>query len=145
MDQESGSIAVADMLRVGQTVRFHMRDAATADEDLGLLLDMQKLYEPPAGVLLFTCNGRGTRLFEAPHHDAAAIVRAFAPGLAAEEKAKGGKPLGPGKGVEWAAGNGAASVPLAGFFAAGEIGPIGDEVFLHGHTASVALFRDPTA
>lgn len=142
VDQESGAIAVADMLRVGQTVQFHMRDAATADEDLGLLLDMQKLYDPPAGVLLFTCNGRGSRLFETPHHDAAAIVRAFTPDLAAEEKAKGGKPLGPVKRAPVASGSGGGQVPLAGFFAAGEIGPIGDEVFLHGHTASVAFFHD---
>ncbi|MCC7406585.1 MAG: hypothetical protein IT442_00840, partial [Phycisphaeraceae bacterium] len=31
--------------------------------------------------------------------------------------------------------------PLAGFFAAGEIGPIGPRSFLHAHTATLALFR----
>ena len=36
-----------------------------------------------------------------------------------------------------------APVPLAGFFANGEIGPIGDEGFVHGQTACLALFRDP--
>lgn len=140
VDQESGSIAVADLMRVGQTVRFHLRDAATADEDLALLLDMQRLYDPPAGALLFTCNARGQRLFDKPHHDATAIARAFAGEVAAEEKARAGTPMGP-VGV---AGRGAPTppLPLAGFFAAGEIGPVGDGVFLHGHTACAALFRE---
>ncbi|HVU62440.1 MAG TPA: FIST N-terminal domain-containing protein [Phycisphaerales bacterium] len=130
VDKEHKSIAVADLLRVGQTVQFHVRDAQTAGEDLALLLDMQKLYEPPAGVLLFTCNGRGTRLFDRPHHDAAAFARAFAPPVAAEQQAKGGTAIGPGAGV-----------PLAGFFCAGEIGPVGDQVFVHGQTACAAIFR----
>lgn len=140
VDQDSGAIAVADLMRVGQTVRFHLRDAATADEDLALLLDAQRLYDPPAGALLFTCNARGQRLFDKPHHDATAIARAFAGRLAAEEKARAGTPLAP-VGV---AGKGAAAppLPLAGFFAAGEIGPVGDGVFLHGHTACAALFRE---
>ena len=30
--------------------------------------------------------------------------------------------------------------PIAGFFAAGEIGPVGGKNFVHGHTASLALF-----
>ena len=34
------------------------------------------------------------------------------------------------------------SLPQAGFFAAGEIGPVGGEAFLHGHTLSAALFRE---
>ncbi len=31
LDQESGALAITDRLRVGQTVQFHVRDAATAD------------------------------------------------------------------------------------------------------------------
>jgi small ligand-binding sensory domain FIST len=31
--------------------------------------------------------------------------------------------------------------PFAGFFAAGELGPIGNQNFIHGHTASFALLR----
>ena len=31
-------------------------------------------------------------------------------------------------------------IPVAGFFAAGEIGPVGGENFLHGYTASTILF-----
>src|SRR5207249_4690465 len=32
VDQDSGAMAVTDYIRVGQTVQFHVRDAATADE-----------------------------------------------------------------------------------------------------------------
>jgi len=35
-------------------------------------------------------------------------------------------------------------VPAAGMFCAGELGPIGPRNALHGFTASVAVFRDPT-
>jgi small ligand-binding sensory domain FIST len=131
VDQNTEAIAVADLLRIGQTVQFHVRDATTASEDLALLLDGQRLHEPPIGALAFTCNGRGTRLFNAPNHDAAAISKAFAHPRAAEDRAKPGRPIPDPR----------AAVPLAGFFAGGEIGPIGDGVFVHGQTASVALFR----
>ncbi len=142
-EEKTGSIAVADLLRVGQTVQFHLRDAATADEDLGLLLDGQKLYGPPAGAMLFTCNGRGKRLFGEPNHDAAAVSRAFALPEPGEQLAKAGRKVAHAP----AAGEPGSLplVPLAGFFAAGEIGPVGDGVFLHGQTAALALFRDITA
>lgn len=130
VEKTSKSVAVADLLRVGQTVQFHVRDAQTASKDLGLLLDAQRLYEPPAGVLLFTCNGRGTRLFQQPHHDAGAICRAFAP-TPGEIAAKLGQAI-PAP---------AHPIPLAGFFCAGEIGPVGNEVFVHGQAACAAIFR----
>lgn len=113
VDNESGALAIADRTRVGQTIQFHVRDAATADEDLHALLQMDlNAHKRPSGALLFTCNGRGTRLFDAPNHDAAAI--------AAE----------------------VGSIPLAGFFAQGELGPIGGQNFIHGFTASVVLFEE---
>lgn len=111
VDEATGAVALADFVKTGQTVQFHVRDAVTADEDLGLLFEAQKLVEPPAGGLLFSCNGRGTRLFESPCHDISA-ARAAMP-----------------------------STPFAGFFAAGEFGPVGGKNFIHGHTASLALFR----
>lgn len=116
VDNGSGSIAVGDLVRAGQTIQFHLRDAKTASEDLELLLASQQLQTPPVGGLLFTCNGRGTRLFPDVSHDAARISRTL--GIDSD------RPM-----------------PLAGCFAAGEIGPIGDSSFLHGHTASLALFR----
>ena len=111
VDQESGAVAMADYIKTGQTVQFHVRDAKTADEDLTMLLDAQQLKEPATGGLLFSCNGRGTNLFEDPCHDIG-VARRLMP-----------------------------RTPLAGFFAAGELGPVGGRNFIHGHTASLALFR----
>jgi small ligand-binding sensory domain FIST len=111
VDKDTGAIALADLARVGQTVQFHVRDAATADEDLQLMLEVQKVDDSPAGALLFSCNGRGTRLFEETCHDIGVARRAMP------------------------------TTAVAGFFAAGEIGPVGGKNFIHGHTASFALFR----
>lgn len=61
--------------------------------------------------LLFTCNGRGASFFGTPHHDASVVSESLG------------------------------QVPVAGFFCAGEIGPVGTKNFLHGFTASLALFR----
>ena len=116
VDQESGAIAVGDAVRVGQTVQFHLRDAQTASEDLHMLLTAQRLQSPPVGALLTTCTGRGSRLFAHKNHDAAAISETI--------QTPTGEP-----------------VPTAGFFASGEFGPIGNESFLHGHTASAGFFR----
>ncbi len=113
-DPKTGAIAVGDLLEVGQTVQFHVRDAATADEELRTLLDrtVRELPGHPAGALLFTCNGRGTRLFPTPHHDAS-LVSSYLGGA-----------------------------PMAGFFCAGELGPVGGKNFLHGFTASLVVFAD---
>jgi len=109
---QQGSIVIGDLIRAGQTVQMHVRDAASAHEELKLLLEGEMLLaDVPAGALLFSCNGRGTRMFDAPHHDV---------GLARQV-------LG--------------NVPIAGFFAAGEFGPVGRRNFMHGQTASFALFR----
>ncbi len=110
VNEQEGEIVTGDYVRVGQTVQFHVRDAATADEDLRLMLEPHA-ENSPAGALLFSCNGRGTRMFDQPNHDIAA-ARQFMP-----------------------------STPVAGFFAAGEIGPVGAKNFIHGHTASFALLR----
>lgn len=112
-DKETGALMLGNNVRTGQTVQFHVRDAATADEDLKLLLaGLKDRGVQPAGGLLFSCNGRGTRLFARPHHDALAVQEAFG------------------------------TIPLAGFFARGELGPIGRRSFIHGFTASLALFED---
>jgi small ligand-binding sensory domain FIST len=112
-DRDSGAIAIGDWVRPGQTVQFHVRDAETADGELRYLLSRVKGGETrPLAALLFTCNGRGTRMFPEPHHDAAAVQHALG------------------------------EIPLAGFFAQGEIGPVGGKSFLHGLTASLALFED---
>ena len=78
---DAGGIAITDLVRVGQTVQFHVRDAETADEDLGRP-DRPSASAAPsqvAGALLFTCNGRGTRLFPDPDHDVARPPRTARP------------------------------------------------------------------
>ncbi|MFN0010795.1 MAG: FIST N-terminal domain-containing protein [Phycisphaerales bacterium] len=139
VSKEEKAIAVAERVGVGQTIRFHMRDARTAAEDLGMLMDGQRLHSPPAGALLVSCNGRGSRLFEpplGPNHDARAVARMLLgePHEAGERVSKGGKDVDPPA-------KGQPMPPLAGFFAAGEIGPVGDGVFLHGHTVCAAVLR----
>jgi small ligand-binding sensory domain FIST len=113
LDEEKGWLGVADYVRTGQTVQFQIRDAATANEDLNEMLSARAGDEgvSPAGALLFSCNGRGTRLFREPCHDIGLARRAMP------------------------------ATPVAGFFAAGEFGPVGGKNFIHGHTASFALFR----
>jgi small ligand-binding sensory domain FIST len=130
--KEDQAIAIADRVRTGQTVRFHVRDAVTAHEDLAMLMDAQALHEPPAGALVFTCNGRGTPLFQRPNHDAQAIQNAFRQDQPAEVKAKAGTPI-----------NLRQTIPLAGMFAAGEFGPVGDRVYLHGQSLCALVLRRP--
>jgi small ligand-binding sensory domain FIST len=114
LERDSGALVITDRVRVGQTVQFQVRDAQTADEDLHALLRMDKSAHQasPAGGLLFSCNGRGTRLFGEPHHDARVVRQEAGP------------------------------IPLAGFFAQGELGPVGGQNFIHGFTASLALFEE---
>jgi small ligand-binding sensory domain FIST len=107
-DQSNGAIAVGDTVEVGTTVQFHVRDADAADEDLRELLAPRTAD----GALLFTCNGRGSRLFSEPNHDAGVVSEALD------------------------------DPPTAGFFAAGELGPVGGRNFMHGFTASLALFEE---
>ena len=112
-DRESGSLIVGEQVRVGQTMRFHVRDAGSADLDLrAALRDARGEMGggAPGGALLFSCNGRGTRMFTSPHHDASAI---------AEELDR---------------------IPAAGLFCNGEIGPVGGRSFVHSFTATMAVF-----
>jgi small ligand-binding sensory domain FIST len=109
-DRETGAITIGEPARVGSTVQFQVRDALTADEDLLELLG--RIPRPADGALVFTCNGRGSHMFDTPDHDAAAVADATT------------------------------GQAVAGMFCAGEIGPIGGRAFVHGFTASVALFHD---
>jgi len=77
-DTDSGAIAVGDVIDVGRTVRFQVRDAGAADEDLAALLDRFDM-RPVEGALLFSCNGRGRAMFADSDHDARVLDRAFGP------------------------------------------------------------------
>jgi small ligand-binding sensory domain FIST len=112
VDEQERTITIGERVRIGQTVRLHVRDAASADIDLRSALERvtRELDRPPAGALMFTCNGRGSHMFGSAGHDADALAREIGP------------------------------APAAGFFCAGEIGPVGDRSFVHGFSTSVALF-----
>ncbi|MGH9227788.1 MAG: FIST signal transduction protein [Acidimicrobiales bacterium] len=108
-DRRLRALAVGDRVDVGTTVQFQVRDAEAADEDLRAML----ADASGDAALVFTCNGRGQRLFGEPDHDARVVHDTL------------GAPA------------------LAGMFCAGEIGPVGGRSFVHGFTASVLVFRDP--
>ncbi|WP_067457056.1 FIST signal transduction protein [Actinomadura macra] len=77
-DTDSGAIAIGDVVEVGRTVRFQVRDAGAAEEDLAALLERFDLA-PVEGALLFSCNGRGQAMFPDSDHDAKVLDRAFGP------------------------------------------------------------------
>jgi small ligand-binding sensory domain FIST len=110
-DHQRGAIAIADVVEVGRTVRFQVRDASAADEDLRELFERFRAEATPVGgALLFSCNGRGRTMFPSADHD----VQAVRAGLHTSG--------------------------VAGFFAAGEIGPVAGRNHLHGFTASILVF-----
>jgi small ligand-binding sensory domain FIST len=112
VDEQERTITIGERVRIGQTVRLHVRDAASADVDLRSALERaaRELPSPAAGALMFTCNGRGSHMFGSAGHDADALARQIGP------------------------------APAAGFFCAGEIGPVGERSFVHGFSTSIALF-----
>ena len=113
-DPSTGGIEIGEQVEIGTTVQFQVRDAEGADHDLRGLIARAGLglSGRAAGALLFTCNGRGRGMFGVADHDAAVIEDLLD------------------------------NIPLAGFFAAGELGPIAGRNALHGFTASMALFVD---
>jgi len=118
-DPDSGALSVATQLEPTQVVQFHVRDGGTAALDLDARLaawaeeSVAAGRGPARGGLLFSCLGRGRELYGEPHHDSRAFLRRTGP------------------------------LPLAGFFANGEIGPVQGRTFVHGYTSAFAIFREP--
>jgi small ligand-binding sensory domain FIST len=111
-DSDTGAVAVGASVSPGQVVRLHARDARSADDDLRRALRLRAQASgsrPPAGALVFSCNGRGKSMFGEADHDATAVQDVL-------------------------------GAPAAGFFAAGEVGPVGGRSFLHTFTATLAVF-----
>ena len=110
---DAGQLAVGQMLREGQLVQFHLRDAQTSTENLSNMLDEYQStpFGPETGALMFSCLGRGKYLYEEPDHDTDLF----------REK------IG--------------NLPLTGFFCNGEIGPVSGSTFLHGYTSSFGIFK----
>ncbi len=110
-DSEQGAIAITDVVEVGRTVRFQVRDASAAEEDLQELFSRFRAEKGPVGgALLFSCNGRGRTMFPSADHDVLAVR------------------------------SGLSTTGVAGFFAGGEIGPVAGRNHLHSFTASILVF-----
>jgi small ligand-binding sensory domain FIST len=110
-DPQTGAVAIGARARTGQTLQYQLRDKITAHADLvELAASNNEECGEPFASLVFSCNGRGQRFFGVPDHDASTLAEILGP------------------------------VPSAGFFCNGEIGPIGNASYLHGYTASVAIF-----
>jgi small ligand-binding sensory domain FIST len=114
LDTEKGFLAVGALLRQGQMVQFHLRDANTSVDDLNQILKQYKsknLHDQISGALLFSCLGRGQYLYGVANHDTDTFQ----------------KELGP--------------IPVSGFFCNGEIGPVSGTTYLHGYTSCFVLMR----
>ena len=111
-DRVRGVVAVGDLIESDERIRLHVRDGDTAREDLEMLLLPQSVDTRAHAALVFSCNGRGSNLYSGPDGDITPL-----------QDALGGQ------------------VPAAGFFCNGEIGPVGDRNYVHGHTASIAIIR----
>lgn len=111
-DPDTEALVIGSALRVGQTLQFQLRDAATSTEDLKALLEKAKKEDPaPRGGILVSCCGRGQNLFGEPDHDTTMIQAMKGP------------------------------IALTGFFANGEIGPIGHKNYVHGYTSSLIILK----
>lgn len=115
VDPTGGAIAVGDLVRPGQRLQFHLRDAQASAEDLEFLLEQyqtQKMSEASAvGALMFSCVGRGEGLYGKPNFDSELFKRYIR------------------------------DIPVGGFFCSGEIGPISGNTFLHGYTSVFGICR----
>ena len=114
-DPASGAMAVGDVMRTGQTVQFQVRDGLTAAEDLQTLLRREQRLarrSPVRGAVLVSCLGRGAGMYGEPNHDITALQRCLGP------------------------------LPVAGFFANGEIGPVSQKPLIHGFTSVIGLFAE---
>jgi small ligand-binding sensory domain FIST len=111
-DQDSGSLVLGAALRRGQTLQFQLRDAATSDVDFQAMLGaMAEGGAAPRGALLVACCGRGQGLYGEPDHDAGLVQSMRGP------------------------------LPMAGFFANGEFGPVDGRNYVHGYTSSLVVIR----
>ncbi|QSJ20267.1 FIST C-terminal domain-containing protein [Nostoc sp. UHCC 0702] len=115
VDPAGGAIAIGDLVRPGQRLQFHLRDAQASAEDLKLLLEQyqnQQLSQHSAvAALMFSCVGRGEGLYGKPNFDSE-LFRHYIQ-----------------------------DIPIGGFFCGGEIGPVGGSTFIHGYTSVFGICR----
>ncbi|MBW4632776.1 MAG: FIST C-terminal domain-containing protein [Iphinoe sp. HA4291-MV1] len=117
VDPTAGAIAIADYVRSGQRLQFHLRDARASAEDLEFLLEsyQKKQAADPLAVsaLMFSCVGRGEGLYGKPNFDSGLFRRYLK------------------------------DIPIAGFFCGGEIGPVGGNTLLHNYTSVFCICHQP--
>jgi small ligand-binding sensory domain FIST len=114
-DQKSGALALAETVRVGQTIQFQIRDARAATLDLTATLGGVRAAlagRRPGFGFYFNCAGRGQGLYREPDHD----VRLIRQQLGA--------------------------FPLVGFFGNGEFAPVGGRNFFHTYTGVLVIFPE---
>jgi small ligand-binding sensory domain FIST len=118
VDPRSGAIAIGDRMRPGQRIQLHLRDGKASAEDLDEALtnytnhlNLEAPNISPTAALMFSCMGRGERLYGNPNFDSGLLQKHV--GL----------------------------IPFGGFFCSGEIGPVGGTTFLHGYTSVFGIVR----
>jgi small ligand-binding sensory domain FIST len=114
VDPRVGAIAIGANIRPGQRIQFHLRDARTSEEDLELLLQgyqKESNTNDAPGALMFSCLGRGEKLYGKPNFDSQLLRRYLN------------------------------TTHMGGFFCNGEIGPVGGSTFLHGYTSVFGICR----
>ena len=113
IDPQTGAVAIATPLRVGQNLQFQIRDAHSASNDFEMHLK-EKAAELAGrsiyGSCLCDCIGRGTSLYGVPDHDVAIIHDIFP------------------------------ELPIVGLFCNGEFATSQNRTLLHGYAASLGLF-----
>ncbi len=77
-DRSTGTVALGDMVEVGQVLQFQIRDETSATQELDRLL----ASADASGAMVFTCKGRGSHLFTTPNHDASHISEHLGPAVA---------------------------------------------------------------
>ncbi|WP_066378374.1 FIST signal transduction protein [Anabaena sp. CA = ATCC 33047] len=115
VDPTGGAIAIGDIVRPGQRLQFHLRDAQASAEDLQFLLERYQQQGSPnaaAAALMFSCVGRGEGLYGKPNFDSG-LFKTYLP-----------------------------DIPVGGFFCGGEIGPVGGRTFIHGYTSVFGICRE---
>lgn len=119
VDPAGGAIAIGDLVRPGQRLQFHLRDAQASAEDLKFLLEQyqnqQVSQQSAVAALMFSCVGRGEGLYGKPNFDSELFRRYIQ------------------------------DIPIGGFFCGGEIGPVGGSTFIHGYTSVFGICRQISA
>jgi len=112
LDPKANGLVIGEIMREGQIVQFHLRDAQTSSDDISVMLSQfrDSYSRQSRGALLFSCLGRGSYLYGKANHDVGVFTEIVG------------------------------DIPLGGFFCNGEIGPVSGTTYLHGYTSAFGIF-----